>query len=300
MPLHIETPISYSRTLKNQFSQSVYFKLDALQPPGSFKIRGIGRLCQHYQEQGATQFVSSSGGNAGIAVAYAGKKLGIPVTVFIPTTSHQIYIDALKAYGAEVNVVGDVWDDTHQAALDYSKGQSAAFIHPFEHPIIWSGHSTMIDEVAQTNLIPDAVVVAVGGGGLACGILEGMHKHAWNHVPLVTVETKGADCFAQSLQAKQILTLDKITSKATSLGARRVTEKLFAWSKQHEIIPIVVTDQDAEFGSHAFAKDQRILVELSAGAALSVVYQHHAAIQAYNNILVIVCGGINISFMHIS
>jgi len=299
LPLHVNTPVIYSQYLENTLGKAVYFKLDALQPSASFKLRGIGRLCQHYVAEGFKQFVASSGGNAGISVAYCGKKLAIPTTVFIPSTSHQLFIDEIKSYGADVIVAGDVWDEAHLAALTYATDHHAAYIPPFDHPIIWEGHATMIQEIAETNLRPDAIIAAVGGGGLACGILEGMHQQGWHDVPLVGVETLGADCFFQSMQAHQMITLDKVTSKATSLGAKHVTPRLLEWAEEHEIIPVVVTDAEAEAGARAFAKDKRILVELSAGAALSVVYANHPAIRAFHTILVIVCGGVNTSFFQL-
>lgn len=294
--LHINTPLVYSQFIENSFHQSVYFKLDALQPSSSFKLRGIGRLCQHYAAEGMRQFVASSGGNAGISVAYCGKHLGIPTTVFIPSTSRQIFIDEIKLYGAQVIVAGDVWDDAHVAASSYAAEHHAAYIPPFDHPIIWSGHATLIHEVDDAGLRPDSVVAAVGGGGLACGILEGMHQRGWENVPLITVETLGADCFSQSIQAGKMVTLDKITSRATSLGAKHVTPKLMEWLTRHEIHSVVVTDDEAEEGARAFAKDKRVLVEISAGAALSLIYNHHPVLKSYRTILVEVCGGVNICY----
>ncbi|KTD49396.1 L-threonine dehydratase biosynthetic IlvA [Legionella rubrilucens] len=294
--LHIQTPLAQSLSLNHTLGKSVYFKLELLQPSGSFKLRGIGHLCQQEVEQGARAFVASSGGNAGIAVAYCGMKLGIPTTVFIPSSSHSIYIDAIKSCGADVIVAGSTWDEAHQAALQFTQTRHCAYIPPFDHPSLWQGHATMIQEaVTQGIAKPDVVIVAVGGGGLACGVLEGMHQQGWQDVPLLAVETQGADCFYQSMRAGERVTLPAITSKATSLGAKRVAERLLAWSHQHDIRNTVVSDYEAEQGSRAFARDQCLLVELSSGAPLSLVYNNHTAIQEFKSILVIVCGGINIS-----
>jgi L-serine/L-threonine ammonia-lyase len=299
-PLHIKTPLLQSQHLKNKLNKQVYFKLELLQPPGSFKLRGIGALCQHEWQRGVKHFVASSGGNAGVAVAYCGMKLGIPTTVFIPSSSHPIYIDAIKGYGAQVVVSGEVWDDAHDAATHFSDTHQAAYIHPFDHQMIWQGHATMIEEVVATGFKkPDLVIVSVGGGGLACGVLKGMHNHGWQDVPLVAVETVGADAFSQSIKAHQLVTLSSINSKATSLGAKRVASKLMDWSKKHEIKNVVVSDEEAEQGNFQFARDQRMLVELSSGASLSVVYNHHPVIHSAESILVIVCGGINISHFNI-
>lgn len=268
-----------------------------MQPPGSFKLRGIGALCQEKLQQGAKTFVASSGGNAGIAVAYCGMKLNVPTTVFIPSSSNPIYIDAIKSYGAKVVVAGLVWDEAHQVALDFSEQHQAAYIPPFDHPSLWKGHASMITETIQQGLSkPDVVILSVGGGGLACGVLEGMHQHKWENVPLIAVETKGADVFAQSVKANKLVTLDVITSKATSLGAKRVAQKLMGWTKIHKIENIVVTDEEAEQACWNFAYDQRVLVELSSGASLSLVYNNHPVLHDAQSILVIVCGGINTSY----
>ncbi|KTC68178.1 Phenylserine dehydratase [Legionella birminghamensis] len=293
-PLHIQTPLIESQLLKNKFNKRVYFKLECLQPPGSFKLRGIGLLCQQELQRGAKAFVASSGGNAGIAVAYCGMKLDIPATVFIPSSSNPVYIDAIESYGAKVVVAGQVWDEAHQAALKFAKQHQAAYIPPFDHPALWKGHASMITEAVQQGLTkPDAIILSVGGGGLACGVLEGMHQQGWENVPLIAVETKGADAFAQSVKANKLITLDAITSKATSLGAKRIAQKLMDWTAIHKIENIVVTDDEAEQACWNFAREQRILLELSSGASLSVVYNNHPILSKAESILVIVCGGIN-------
>jgi L-serine/L-threonine ammonia-lyase len=295
-PLHVVTPLLHSRRLQINTGKTVYLKIEALQPSASFKLRGIGRLCQCYAAEGFEQLVASSGGNAGISVAYCGMVLGMPTTVFIPATSHQLFVDELKTYGANVVIAGNDWDSAHIAALAYIKEHHAAYIPPFDHPMIWAGHATMIDELVQAGIRPDAIVAAVGGGGLACGLLEGMHQHGWTDVPLIAVETRGADALYQSVQAQQVVTLDKITSRATSLGVKRVSAHLLEWTQEHDVKAVVISDEEAEAGARAFAADKRIMVELSAGAALSIVYANHPVIQDYQTIVVIVCGGVNTAF----
>lgn len=293
--LHISTPILESQTLKNQLNKHVYFKLEALQPAGSFKLRGIGRLCQKYIADGYTSLVASSGGNAGVAVAYCGMKLQRPTTIFIPKTSHQLYIDKIQSLGATVIIAGETAGDAQTAAEAFAKTHQSAYIHPYDHPEIWAGHSTIIDEVVNEGIKPEAVIVSVGGGGLACGILEGMHRQGWTDVPLIAVETKGADVFAKSIKANSPVHLNKITSRATSLGATYVAPRLLEWTTQHPIKNVVISDDEAEFGTRAFAKEQRLLVEFASGASLSLVFNQHPVINQYQSILVIVCGGLNIS-----
>lgn len=293
--LHIQTPILESQQLYNKLGKKIYFKLELLQPPGSFKLRGIGKLCQHEFSRGVQSFVASSGGNAGVAVAYCGMKLKVPTTVFIPSSSHPVYIEAMKTYGAKVIVAGTVWDEAHEAAEQFAKENNAAYIPPFDHPLLWQGHATMMNEVANQDIQkPDVVIVSVGGGGLACGVLEGLHKQGWGDIPLIAVETEGADAFFQSVKANKRIILPAVTSKATSLGAKCITERLMQWRDQHEIINVIVSDKQAKHGCATFSKEQRMLVELSCGASLSLVYSNHLVIQPFKSILIIACGGIGV------
>lgn len=293
-PLHIETPLFESQALSIQAGRSVWLKLEALQPPGSFKIRGVGFACQEYARRGATRFISSSGGNAGIAVAYAGRYLSIPVIVVVPETTTERARKLIQQEGAEIIVHGSSWQEANTLALSMVK-ESDAFLHPFDDPLLWQGHATMIDEVALSGMKPDAVVLSVGGGGLLCGVIEGLHRNNWKNIPVIAVETDGADSFAKSVLAGHRIELPAITSLATSLGARQICECAFNWSKQHPIHNVVVSDKAAVSACERFIVDQRIVVEPACGAALASVYGHAKEVEPFNSVLIIVCGGVTAS-----
>lgn len=296
-PLHIQTPVFISKELNLLTRKQILLKMDCYQPTGSFKIRGIGKLCQDLVETGHKHLVSSSGGNAGYAVAYAGQKLGVKVTVFVPKTTNPVYLKYLNLEKAEVRMEGDVWDEAHQAAMEFVIETKAAYIPPFDHPTIWSGHATMIDEIVQQCQKPDAVIAAVGGGGLMCGILQGLEKHGWSDMVVCSVETEGAASLAETIKAGKMVTLDKIDTIATSLGAKRIAKRLFEWTQDRPIIPFVVSDADAASACRKFADDHRVLVEPACGAALSVIYniKRFKPLKSIKSILVIVCGGVGIS-----
>lgn len=290
MSLHLNTPLVESLPLSLAAGRAVWLKLDALQPSGSFKIRGIGLACETYLQQGAKRFVSSSGGNAGLAVAYAGRKLGVPVTVVVPETTSARARELLKLEGAEVIVTGVSWLEANAHALSLV-GPTDAFLHPFDNPLLWQGHATMIDEVAQAGLKPDAIVLSVGGGGLLSGVAEGLHRNGWGDVSILAVETEGAASYDQALKAGQPVEIDNISSVATSLGAKRVCDTAFAWSQKHPIRSILVSDRSAVAACERFLDDHRILVEPACGAALALAYDRPAELAAFNNTLFIVCGG---------
>jgi L-serine/L-threonine ammonia-lyase len=293
-PLHIETPLIESQALSIYSERSVWLKLDALQPPGSFKIRGIGYACQEYARRGAIRFISSSGGNAGIAVAYAGRHLAIPVIVVVPETTTERAKKLIRQEGADVIVHGTSWQEANALALSMVK-ETDAFLHPFDDPLLWQGHATLIDEVAFSGLKPEAIVLSVGGGGLLCGVIEGLRRNNWQDIPVIAVETRGADSFAQSVQAGYRIELPAINSLATSLGARQVCERAFDLAKQHAIHSVVVSDKAAVSACERFIDDHRIVVEPACGAALAAVYEDIDEIKPYTSVLVIVCGGVTTS-----
>lgn len=290
-PLHLNTPLVESAALSRAARRRVWLKLEALQPSGSFKIRGIGLACQTYRERGAQRFISSSGGNAGLAVAYAGRKLGVPVRVVVPTSSTARARELLAGEGAEVTVHGASWQEANALAQSLIT-PTDAFIHPFDDPLLWPGHATMIDEVASTGLRPSAVMLAAGGGGLFSGVVEGLRRNAMADVPVIAVETEGAASLNASLHAGRRQTLDSITSIATSLGAKQVCEQAFTLARSHPVTSLVVSDADAVRACVRFMDDHRLVVEPACGAALSPAYQRVQALaDVGDDLLVIVCGG---------
>ena len=126
----------------------------AAQPSASFKLRGMGLAAERAVARGARGLVSSSGGNAGYAVAWAGRSLDVPVTVVVPTTTGNRMRKMIAEAGATVHVAGDAWDEAHAAAITLAADTGGALLHPFDHPDIWEGHSTMMTEVAAEGLVP--------------------------------------------------------------------------------------------------------------------------------------------------
>ena len=106
--------------------------MDSLQPSHSFKLRGVGYLCQNAYKNGYRNLVSSSSGNAGLATAYAGRVLGMKVRIFVPLTTSAEVIKRLEQEGAKVSVVGNVWDEAHAAAIEEARVTKAMLVHPFD------------------------------------------------------------------------------------------------------------------------------------------------------------------------
>lgn len=174
--LHIETPLIHSSPLSNILGRDVFLKLENLQPGGSFKIRGIGHTMQEAVRTGATEFIGSSGGNAGMAMAVAAKKIDKKLKLFIPRSTMPMMIEKLRAEKVDVIVTGNNWNEANAAALEEQKSCPSAFmVHPFDQVTTWEGHSSLVSELRSQwsqSQAPAALVTCVGGGGLALGLLQ--------------------------------------------------------------------------------------------------------------------------------
>ncbi|EXJ79966.1 hypothetical protein A1O3_08252 [Capronia epimyces CBS 606.96] len=287
-------------------------KLENLQPSGSFKSRGVGNLvrnCVQRRRTSATashgpkiHFISSSGGNAGLAATTAARQLDQDVTVVVPKTTGRAMRDKLVAAGARVLVHGATVSDAdeyvkHMVADD----PKSVYVPPFDHEDIWQGNSTIIDELhAQLDgHPPTAIICSVGGGGLFNGIMQGLERHGWtSHVQVLAVETSGADSLAQSLQAGELITLPCITSIARSLGVTRVSERTLAYADARPdlVHSLVLSDAAAAMACVRFADQEKIMVEAACGAAVAACDQAvlRAAVHGFgtdSTIVVVVCGG---------
>ena len=293
--IHSATPLWESRALGAALGAPVFLKMEALQPCGSFKARGMEFACRAARDAGATRVVCASGGNAGYAVAFTARRLEMTATIVVPQTTWPRAQDLIRGEDAELIVYGDSWDAAHAFALERARTLRAVYIHPFDDPNVWRGHATMISEIADAGVMPGAIVLSVGGGGLLCGVVEGLRAVGWNAVPVIAVETTGAASFAAALRAGELVTLDRITSLATTLGARRVAPRALELARAHPIISHVVSDRAAVDACLRFADDHRVLVEPACGAALAAGYARAAPLHQRAPVVFIVCGGAGVN-----
>ncbi|KAI9325033.1 L-serine dehydratase/L-threonine deaminase-like protein [Zopfochytrium polystomum] len=334
--LHVCTPLvpAPDAVAKALGVSKVLYKLDNLQPSGSFKIRGIGRMLTNALAAATTrsstvgprptpEAVSSSGGNAGLATAHVAQSLGIPCRVFTPSSTPASTVARLRSFGATVVVSGAIWDEANAEALAYCEAQRLAgfptvMVHPFDHPDLWAGHASLSTEIfdqAQTLLGPnervDAIVCAVGGGGMLTGILEGLRDMP--HQPaVVAVETNGAASFSAAIKAGQPTNIPSITSIAKSLGMSKVADAVMAARAAYgagKVVDITVNDREAVKAVISFLDQERYLVEPACGAALAAVYEPGLIAERLRElggeveltrdasvVVVVVCGGSNVTF----
>ncbi len=254
-------------------------------------------------------FYSSSGGNAGLACVHAARALSCPATVVVPQSTAPRMIAMLRAAGAAAVLQhGATWREADaflRAKLAAASGPAAngVYVPPFDDPDIWAGHATVVDEVVQQlqGEKPDAVVCSVGGGGLFCGIMEGLDRHGWSDVPVLAMETRGAESLNASLRAGELVTLAGITSQAKSLGATRVARQAFEYGRRPNVRSAVLDDAEAAMGCWRLADDERIMVELACGVNVALCFDGRLGkvlgvpLQHDSKVVIILCGGSNVT-----
>jgi threonine dehydratase len=190
------TPVYGSETFSRLAGRQIHLKAENLQRTGSFKIRGavnkIALLAPAEREAGV---VAASAGNHGQAVAWAAREAGIAATVFMPEESPMAKVEATVNYGAQVELVGEGFDEALAAALELTETRGATFVHAFDDPQVIAGQGTIGLELAEQLGETDVVVIPIGGGGLASGIALALRERR-PRVRLVGVQAANCAPFA--------------------------------------------------------------------------------------------------------
>jgi threonine dehydratase len=161
------TPVYRSDTLSRQVGREVHLKAENLQRTGSFKIRGAYNCISQLE---TAEVVAASAGNHGQAVAWAAREIGARARIFMPQDAPMAKMDATRHYGAEIELIGGALESCLDAAKAYVAEHGAAFVHPFEEPLVIAGQGTIGLEIVEQVPEIETAVIPIGGGGLASGI----------------------------------------------------------------------------------------------------------------------------------
>jgi threonine dehydratase len=199
------TPMESSRSLSEVLGSDVWLKCENLQRTGSYKIRGAyNRLVHLTEDEKARGVVAASAGNHAQGVAFAARELGIRSTIFMPIGVALPKLSATKEYGAEVELSGNVVDETLRAAAQFAKETGAVFIHPFDHRDVVIGQGTLGLEILDQRPDVDTILVPIGGGGLISGVASAVKQKAaltGRTIRIIGVQAANAAAYPTSLIA---------------------------------------------------------------------------------------------------
>jgi threonine dehydratase len=263
----------------------IVFKLEFLQHAGSFKTRGAFNNMLT-REIGPAGVVAASGGNHGAAVAYAAMKTKHPATIFIPTVASPAKMEQIRSYGARLEVGGDRYDDALQASHAFVAQSKAIAIHAYDQYETLQGQATVGLELESQAPKLDALLVAVGGGGLVGGVA------AWyrGRVPVIGVEPEAAPTLSRALAAGEPVDSPAGGVAADSLAPKRVGSLMFPIAQQHMRGTVLVTDDAIRDAQRVLWKTLRIVAEPGGAAATAAILSGAWKPSNEQTIGVLLCG----------
>ncbi len=264
---------------------SITLKLELLQHSGSFKARGAFTNLLTREIPGAG-VVAASGGNHGAAVAYAAMRLGVSAKIFVPTVSSPAKVERIRAYGADLAIVGDRYADALAASEAWVARTGALAVHAYDQLETLLGQGTLgMELAAQASL--DTVLVSVGGGGLLGGVA------AWyaGKLKVIGVEPESAPTLTEALKAGRPVDAPAGGIAADSLAPRRVGELMFPIARAHVATVLLVSDAAIRRAQDALWSAVRIVAEPGGAAAFAALLGGAYAPAARERVGVIVSGG---------
>ena len=267
-------------------SNKITFKLELFQHAGSFKARGAftNILTREVPPVGV---VAASGGNHGVAVAFAAMKLGKPATIFVPTVASKTKLERIRESGAELVIIGDRYADSLEASEAWTAKSGALPIHAYEGDATLLGQGTLGMELEEQAPELDTLLVAVGGGGLIGGVLSWYQ----NRLKIIAVEPIEAPTLQRALSAGRPVDSPAGGIAADSLAPRPVGQQMFPIAQKFVHSALLVSDEEIINAQKRLWETTRIVAEPGGATAFAGLLSGRYKPEPGERVGVIVCGG---------
>ncbi len=290
-PFVRRTPFIRARQEKEPLRKGeVLLKLENLQVTGAFKVRGAINMVQSLDAPARQPgVVAASGGNHGIAVAYAAYRAGVPAQIFMPETVHPDKVSQVKRWEGQVQIVSGTWDDAQNAAEEWAQNNETICIHPFADEPVMAGQGTMGLEMLKQSSHCAVFVISMGGGGLISGLASAI-KQAKPDARIVGVEPVGAPTISKSLEAGEVVTLPTIDTKAVTLAPRRSHPRNLAMIDNLVDDVVLVSDEDMQRAAQWLWQEFGQAAELSGAASIAAVATGQVTASEDQSVGCVICG----------
>lgn len=292
-----ETPLDVMPRLSKRLHNTILIKREDLQPVFSFKLRGAyNRMSQLSEAERARGVVCASAGNHAQGVALSAKKMGISALIVMPKTTPPIKVEAVRAYGAEINLHGNSYDDAGAYAMDIAQKDGRTYIHPYDDPEVIAGQGTIAMEIIRQHPDPlHAVFVPVGGGGLIAGVAAYI-KAFWPEIKIIAVEPADAASLKAALDAGERVKLEQVGLFADGTSVRQVGEEPFRICRETVDEVITVDSDELCAAIMDIFEDTRSIAEPSGALAVAGVKKYLANNPMQDQHMVVIDSGANINF----
>ena len=286
-----QTPVAPLTQLKTPLpgGPRVTLKLECLQVTGSFKARGAtNRLLVTPRDHIANGVVTASGGNHGLAVARAAYAADVPGIVYVPASVSPVKVAHMKAWNARVEVIDGTWESANTLALEHAERNGASYIHPFADPMVVAGQGTLGLDILEQLTDMDAILVAIGGGGLISGLATAIRAKRPS-VRIIGVEPIGSPTLKASLDAGRCIALPAVTTKVATMACRQTDERIFDIVRHTVDDIVLVSDEAMEAASRWLWFEMAVAADLSGAASLAALRQGLPGIANATHICALVC-----------
>lgn len=264
-------PVTVAPDERPEQPYELWYALEYMQHTGSFKARGAQNFIQAHREAGTLPDAGvtiASGGNAGLACAWAAQQQGVRATVFLPSVAPAVKVAKLRGYGADVRLVGAEYAEALEACEEFAASSGALAAHAYDHPLIAAGAGTLMEEIHAQIPGLDTVVVSVGGGGLFAGVATAARHHG---IRTVAVEPENCRALNAAIEAGRPVDVPVDSVAIDALGARRATALALRAARENDVHSVLVPDDEIVRARQALWDHRRIAVEHAASTALAAL-----------------------------
>ena len=292
-----ETPLVYAERLSRRLGNDVRMKREDLQPVHSFKCRGAyNRIAGLSDEESAGGIIAASAGNHAQGVALAARRRGIKALIVMPRTTPSIKIDAVRHYGARIQLAGDAYDEAYAHARAMADEEGMVFIHPYDDPEVIAGQGTVGLEILREH--PGdlhAVFVPVGGGGLIAGVAACI-KALQPSIKVIGVEPEEAPCMYEALKRQRRVTLKQVGIFADGVAVRQAGREPYRIARKYVDDMILVSTDEICAAIKDVFDDSRSIVEPAGALAVAGIKKYVEQTGVSGEGLVAINSGANINF----
>ncbi|AXX91368.1 threonine ammonia-lyase [Malaciobacter molluscorum LMG 25693] len=284
------TPITKAPLLSEMFKSEVFLKKENLQLTGSFKLRGAyNKIANISEDKRAKGVVAASAGNHAQGVAFSASKFGCEATIFMPEATPLTKVSGVKAYGANVVLHGENFDEAYAAAIKFKEQNDCEFVHPFADDDVIAGQGTISLEILEQ--IPDLkqIIVPIGGGGLISGIAIAA-KAINPDIKVIGVVASGARGMKESYKSQTPIDSASVRTIADGIAVRDVNPKLLNIILDYVDHIVEVSDNEIANAILFLLEKHKLVVE-GAGAASTAAIMHGKIDIEDSKVCAIVSGG---------
>ena len=285
------SPCAYSEVLSRATDTKLWLKLENLQMTGSFKERGAcNKLMTFTDAERARGVICASAGNHAQGVAYHAQRLGIDATIVMPEVTPLVKVQSTRGFGARIILYGANYDEAYEKAKEIEAAEKRVFVHPFDDDLVMAGQGTIGLELLEQNPYLEAVIVAIGGGGMAAGIAVAI-KETNPRIKVYGVETSVLASMKVAIEQGAPTTLPAARTIAEGIAVRRACDRPFEVVRKYVDDIVLVDEEEIAEAILTLLEREKTVAEGAGAAPLAALLHKRIPAILGKKVAVMVSGG---------